>query len=111
MPTINKKPVQVIYLKKERNKERHTLYNNSQWRNLRKIYLQSHPLCEECLKHDIVTEASDVHHLLSPFDPNLSEMEKWKRLLDYGNLMALCKDCHGKIHAMQQKNSKKVDNS
>ena len=44
------------------------------------------------------------------FDPSISEMEKWKRLLDYSNLMALCKDCHGKIHAKQQKNSKKVDN-
>ena len=109
MPTINKKQIQIHYLKKEKNKERHTLYNNSQWRKLRKIYKESHPLCEECLKNDIIKTADDIHHIKSPFDPNISEMEKWQRLLDYSNLMALCKACHGKIHANQQKNSKKIN--
>lgn len=104
MPTINKKTV--LLNKSERPKERQRYYQSTQWKNLRKIYQQSHPLCEECLKHDIITPAHDIHHKLSPFDPNIGEMERWKRLLDYDNLMALCKDCHGKLHANDQKKKK-----
>lgn len=101
MPTINKKPL--LLNKSTKKQDRAKYYGNQQWRNLRLIYKQSHPLCEECLKNDIIVPASDIHHKLSPFDPNIGEMERWKRLLDYDNLTALCKDCHGKLHANEQK--------
>ena len=109
MPTINKKPL--LLNKSTRKQDRAKYYGNTQWKNLRKIYLQSHPLCEKCLQNDIVTPTSDIHHKLSPFDPNISEMERWKRLLDYDNLMSLCQECHGNLHANEQKmkkNSKKI---
>ena len=105
MPTINKKPV--LLNKSTKKQDRAKLYGTTQWKNLRKIYLQSHPLCEECLKNDIVTgEHLQVHHKLSPFDPNISEMEQWQRLLDWNNLQTLCRECHGKLHADEQKNKK-----
>ena len=97
--------------KSTKKQDRAKYYGNTQWRNLRKIYQQSHPLCEMCLEEDIITPAHDIHHKLSPFDPNISEMERWKRLLDYGNLMALCKDCHGKLHANEQKMKKNAEKS
>lgn len=111
MPTINKKPIQVISLKRERKDERMKLYNNSQWRNLRKIYIQSHPLCEKCLERGIVNgEHLNVHHKLSPFDYGLSDMERYSRLLDYNNLMTLCEECHGALHMeMLKKNMAKND--
>ena len=107
MPTINKKPV--LLIKKPSNRQnRMKLYNNIQWRNLRQIYRQSHPLCEDCLEHDIVTPAQDIHHILSPFEPNISEMESFKRLLDWDNLRALCKTCHQRRHE-EIKRKKKLE--
>ena len=107
MPTINRKPI--LLNPSTKKKDRAKYYGNTQWKNLRKIYLQSNPLCEECLKNDIVTaDHLQVHHKLSPFDPNISEMERWQRLLDWSNLVTLCRECHGKLHANQQKNEKKL---
>jgi predicted HNH restriction endonuclease len=61
--------------------------------------MHEHPICEECLKKGKVTAAQDVHHKKSPFkDGEIN----WNLLLDYDNLMSVCKDCHGKIHAAQQ---------
>ncbi|MBQ3944240.1 MAG: HNH endonuclease [Alphaproteobacteria bacterium] len=96
--------------KSTHKQERQKLYSNPQWKNLRKIYRQSHPLCEECLKHDIVTPASDIHHKLSPFDPNIGEMEQYRRLLDWNNLKALCKECHANLHNEQEKAKKAKKN-
>lgn len=104
MPTINRKAVKTVSTQTEIRKLRQKMYNTTQWRNLRKIYLMEHPLCEECLKHNIVNaENLSVHHLKSPFDPNISEMERYSRLLDYGNLQTLCRECHGLEHANRQK--------
>ena len=105
MPTINKKTV--VLNRSTKKQERQKYYASTQWKNLRKIYLQSHPLCEKCLENDIITgEHLSVHHILSPFDPNISEMERWQRLLEYGNLTTLCEECHGKLHAEEQKKRK-----
>jgi 5-methylcytosine-specific restriction protein A len=107
MPQINKKPILILNKTQEKSKERHKLYNLQQWRNLREIFKQSHPLCSECLKHNIITaENLDVHHILSPFDPNISEMEKYHRLLDYNNLQTLCKTCHQQAHLKKKLDSK-----
>ena len=108
MPTINKKSVLVVSATKERKNERMKYYNNPQWRNLRKIYLIEHPLCEECLKHGVVTgERLTVHHILSPFEYGLDELERYRRLLSYENLQTLCEKCHGVLHATMQKEEKK----
>lgn len=110
MPTINKKPVQVLPQTMDKNRERHKYYNSARWRNLRRIYMQQHPLCEECLENHIVNGGTpenplQVHHINSPFDANLTEMERWMRLLDWNNLKTLCATCHTMEH--NKKNKKK----
>ena len=101
MPTIQRpapKP------KKERKqtdmrKLRQEAYQNTTWRKLRNTYLKSHPVCEECLKTGKVTPATDIHHIKSPFR---NGEVNYGLLLDDTNLMSLCAECHGKIHAAQQ---------
>ena len=101
MPTINKKPL--ILNRSTRKEEKHQLYNNSQWKKLSKLYRQQNPLCEECLKNDIVTAASSCHHRLSPHDPNISEVEQYRRLLSWDNLESVCHACHQRIHEQQER--------
>lgn len=80
-------------------KLRQTAYNNSNWRKLRDTYLRQNPLCEDCLLEGKVTPATDVHHKESPFK---GATINYHKLLDYDNLQALCKECHGNHHAKEQ---------
>lgn len=100
MPTLNitKKT------KKETNQRNQTTsrevrmkaYNNTEWKHLRNTYIKEHPLCEMCLEKGKVVPAEDIHHKQSPFKNGDVDFNK---LLDYDNLQALCKECHGNIHA------------
>lgn len=83
----------------DKRKLRQKAYQSSEWRKLREVYLKRNPLCEECLLKGKITPAVDVHHKKSPFKNN--EVNK-SLLLDYNNLQALCKECHGDIHNRQQ---------
>lgn len=78
---------------------RQKAYQSVAWRKLREYYMREHPLCEECLKKGKVTPAEDIHHIQSPFKHG---QINWNLLVDDNNLMALCKECHGNIHAEQQ---------
>ena len=73
------------------------------WRRLSKAYMMCHPLCEMCEEKGLVTPARDIHHVLSVFDYGLSDNERMKRLLDWDNLKALCRDCHNEIHGNVKK--------
>jgi hypothetical protein len=44
-----------------------------------------------------------VHHIQSPFDEGLTDVERIGLLLDASNLKALCKYHHGLLHQQQQK--------
>ena len=72
---------------------RRKLYNNKRWRKLRDAFLMEHPICELCGKL-----ATDCHHVNSPFDEDLTDIERIGRLLSPSNLQALCQTCHGIIH-------------
>jgi 5-methylcytosine-specific restriction protein A len=78
---------------------RQTAYQNTAWRKERDNYLREHPLCEKCLEKGKITPAQDIHHKKSPFK---NGEINWNLLYDVNNLMALCKECHGNIHAAQQ---------
>lgn len=78
---------------------RQKAYQNTAWRKMRETYLKEHPLCEDCLAKGKVTAATDVHHIKSPF--KRGEVN-WNLLLDYNNIMSLCKECHGNRHAAEQ---------
>lgn len=90
MPTIQKLP------KKRTNSinrvNRQKVYNTSTWKNIRASYLMQHPLCELCLKNDKVKPTEDIHHILGILKyPDLA--------YNTDNLLALCKECHSKIHS------------
>ncbi len=58
------------------------------WKKIRNTYIHAHPLCEECLKQDRTTAATEVHHIV-PLGHGGTN--------DWVNLMALCKPCHSRI--------------
>ena len=74
------------------------LYHNTKWRKLRDLYFMSHPLCESCLEKGITKAGVDVHHKVSPFYGQMSEQQRITLLLDWNNLITLCRDCHNAIH-------------
>lgn len=61
-----------------------------QWRKIRAMFLGQHPFCEECIKEDRMTLATEVHHIV-PLDHGGTNAED--------NLMALCKACHSRLTA------------
>ena len=98
MPYINKGKTKKPKTKTEKQTLRSKLYNNKKWKRLRESYLMYHPLCEICGEL-----ATDVHHLNSPFDDGLNDIDRLGRLLDINNnFQSLCAECHGKIHRDKQ---------
>lgn len=66
-----------------------------QWERVRKAKLQRDPLCEDCLRADVVRPAVLVHHIESIEDrPELR--------LHMSNLRSLCFGCHERTHGRQQ---------
>lgn len=99
MPTINKKTINVKKVKYKRESKEHAseFYNSLAWKRLRNTFLSQHPLCEECLKREIVKEAEHVHHRYFWDSFNTEEL-KWQKFLDENNLMSLCSNCHYAMH-------------
>lgn len=60
------------------------------WKRIRDSYAQAHPLCEECLKKNIYKATEEIHHRLPLSQGGTHDRE---------NLIALCKECHARIHA------------
>ena len=94
--------------KELRRKERQAIYNTRRWKELRKLMVQAHPLCEDCLKRGVLTPTEEVHHLKSPFRRGLSPEEKERLAFDPDNLVCLCKECHIKRHMKDLPMSKKI---
>lgn len=68
-------------------------YLSKQWQDLRLFKLANNPLCEECERHNRITPARAVDHVI-PLAVD------WSLRLDYDNLQSLCDytspyDCHG----------------
>ena len=59
------------------------------WKRIRDRYVAEHPLCEMCLEQGKLTPVDEVHHVLP-----VSKGGTHAR----GNLMALCRSSHNKIH-------------
>ena len=110
MPTINR------LKKKERTSDksnlRKKLYSDRLYQKVRKLYFMEHPLCEECLKEGLTVQARDVHHKQSPFNDNLSMVERYSLLRNPSNFISLCRDCHQKAHGnIKKKNWKNIRKS
>ena len=68
------------------------------WRRIRELYIQAHPICEQCEKEGRLTLAEEVHHILPLTDGGTNDAE---------NLMALCKSCHSRITVRDGRNAQK----
>lgn len=64
-------------------------YKSKQWQQTRDYIIRLYPECVRCLENNIITEATDVNHIVNI---NID----WNRRLDIDNLEALCKSCHWK---------------
>ena len=60
---------------------------DSRWRKARAAFLQRNPLCNECMKHGMLTPATVVDHVI----PHRGDQ---KLFWDEDNWQALCKSCH-----------------
>ncbi|MDR1002423.1 MAG: HNH endonuclease [Oscillospiraceae bacterium] len=74
------------YNQSQRSPDHNKIYGR-RWRTIRDLYIQAHPLCEECLKSGKYVPADEVHHIV-PTDQGGTH--------DFANLMALCQSCHTK---------------
>ncbi|WP_242506587.1 HNH endonuclease [Piscirickettsia salmonis] len=59
------------------------------WQRERKIFLQDHPLCKQCLQDDKLIPTTEVDHI-KPHDGDHDLM--WNQ----NNWQALCKSCHSR---------------
>ena len=91
-------------------KERQKYYNTSTWHKLRALKLeQVCYLCEDCLAEGKITEATDVHHMLSFAEKGISEEERQRRFTDIDNLVCLCRYHHLKRHGLIKDRNGKGD--
>ena len=91
MPRKPKRPKEENrrYEKYGRDPAVHRRYGRA-WKRIRDKYASEHPLCEQCLKEGRYVRTEEIHHKLP-----LSQGGTHER----GNLIALCRSCHAKIHA------------
>lgn len=81
-----------------RCREYQHLYNNKRWRRVRNGQIKRQPICEHCIKHGVVTPATDVDHVI----PHKGDAELFWR----GALQSLCKACHSRKTAEEQGHGK-----
>ena len=82
------------------------LIQSPRWRRVRNLYLHQHPICERCGK--LATEVHHINNLMLYRDDPI-KMEQMA--FDEDNLMALCHDCHNKVHTEMGKNKNRVKNA
>lgn len=103
MPTINRGKKVNNYVKHDKAKDIYRyVYNTTRWKKLREAYLMQHPLCEMCEKDGKVNEATEVHHI-TPISNANDELGMKELGYNPNNLMALCEECHHKLHNEMKK--------
>ncbi len=83
------------------------LINTRRWRQLRRLTIMSHPLCERCALEGVVSPSEEVHHR-RPVGYGLTYDEKRRLMYDPENLMALCHRCHVQVHMEMGRSGKKA---
>ncbi len=87
---------QRVEIDKERLRENGKFYCGAVWRKFRLVCLATNPLCMQCMKHGVVTVATDCHHIKDRRTyPTLA--------LDPTNIESLCHSCHSKLTAQESK--------
>ena len=75
------------------------IYYSNRWKKLRQAYIEHQPLCEHCLKLDLITPASVVDHIKEIKDGG----EAWS----FDNLQSLCSTCHNRKTAIERRRRNK----
>ena len=88
-----------------RDKRYQKLLNSPRWKNIRRAYLQQHPLCERCEREGYVRSAVDVHHK-KPVESAKTEQEMERLAYDVNNIRLLCVPCHVKTHQEMRSHTK-----
>lgn len=88
-----------------RNKNYVRLICTSRWQQLRHRKIKANPLCEDCLAKGVYRSADEVHHIIPV--TSIQDRDKQEALLmDYSNLVSLCRECHVKRHVELGKQTK-----
>lgn len=103
MTVINRKALKTRPSGGDRKDERQKLYNDKVYKSVRALKRQNTPLCELCEEVGLTTASEHTHHILSPFDRDISEGEKYRRLRSYNNLQSLCNIHHQIVHQTASK--------
>ena len=78
-------------------KERQKYYNSRAWRDYRRSFVKTHPICELSILSNNVRACEHLHHIVK-FEAQPTEELRWMMLLDDDNVIALTKDKHMTIH-------------
>ncbi len=71
-------------------------YGSSRWQKLRKqVLARDNYLCQECLKSDRFTPATEVHHIKATVAGG--------KMFDADNLISICHACHELITEQQRR--------
>lgn len=88
--------------KKHKGRFAKSFYTSAAWIECARAYRRSvGGLCERCAKAGRIVPAEEVHHKTRLTPENLSDPSI---ALDWGNLEALCKDCHIAEHRRKRWN-------
>lgn len=82
------------------------LINSTRWTRLRRQYLSTHPLCEDCLLQGRSTLAQEVHHVRPIESVSGSPALMQELAYNVSNLRALCRPCHVQAHVELMKGTK-----
>ena len=97
MPNFNKNTFKPSWLP-ERQNTRSTgdqdFLNTSAWRRVAAMHKIEFPLCENCKNKGRISEVRETDHIIP---------RPIGELLDYRNLMSLCKSCHGQKSSLEGK--------
>ena len=81
-----------------RTSEYKKLINTRRWQYLRLQALsKTNYLCAVCLKNDITTPATEVHHII-PVQTGANWAQMKQLCYDPNNLLPVCKECHKNEH-------------
>lgn len=100
-------------------KDKAEIYNSREWKQLRAAKLSQTPYCEKCRSDGLaagvkpfgyVRAAHCVHHI-TPIETATTKEEMKQLAYNPANLMALCDECHHKIHDEMKSFSKESVNA
>lgn len=103
-PKSKKRPWQSHTKAQSGRKVKTNFYHKPEWRKVRKLYINTNPLCEECLRNGKTTPGTMVDHIkpINREDPYNTHNGIYGEPLDESNLQTLCERCHAKKSAKER---------